>query len=349
MLRWFDDWNNPKYAFKTTVPNPNATGRQRHTQQKWVLTEAGIMRFAIGARNNVAQEFADWVLLLVLPTIRKTGRFQVENVDEIKQLNITLQEKVANMKKEHDDAQEVSKKRVESLTSDIKRLKHRAEKLSCDTDKLEGDIEGLLDDIREKEDELEDAVEDGQLLAGYLNTCVGDSDLTRVMVNTPVAVTPTDTRDDLFMLRCSSFALLHITSYVLVKGFSDIRGRHMTTAEMNDAINKIMEVKGVLVNHKHTKNWITLYTFLAAIAKTRLGDDDYSTQMPLFHVYLYAKNLNEWTENKFGWTNCVPYADQIQAYYGPQAVAVFRFDRLNYANVQPNPANLAKITDFFSR
>ena len=102
-------------------------------------------------------------------------------------------------------------------------------------------------------------------------------------------------------------------------------GRHMTIAEMNMAINRIMEVRDVLVENKETENWITLYTCLCNIAKVRLGEDEYSTQMPLFHVYLYAKNLNEWTEEKFGWINCVP--DQIKAYYG---LTTFCFDILNY-------------------
>ena len=119
--------------------------------------------------------------------------------------------------------------------------KDQALHLSCDAEKLERDIEVLLADIHDKKVELTEAVEDCQLLSIYLNTCVGESDLARVMNDAPTAVTPSDTRDDIFMIRCSSFALFHIMSYVLVKGFSEIRGRHMTTAEMNMAINRIME------------------------------------------------------------------------------------------------------------
>jgi hypothetical protein len=39
-------------------------------------------------------------------------------------------------------------------------------------------------------------------------------------------------------------------------------------------------------------NPITMYTILANIAKTRLMSATYSTEMPLEHAFVYAKNIN---------------------------------------------------------
>ena len=375
MLQWFADWNNPKYAFKMKVINPHATGRQRKTQTQWVVTEAGLMRFTFGARNNIAQEFVDWVLLDIMPTIRKTGRYEVPDQKEIQRLNKALHDQVDTMQKQHEKAVEESRQRVGELTSEIVTMKaaldekqvqftsqlndkqqeldlkqREADQFSCDADKLENDVEELQASIREKEAELADVEEDRVLLAGYLNTYVGGSDLAKVLADNPGTIAPVDTRDQVTMLRCSSFALLHTMSFLMVQGFVDVHGRHMTTAEMNTAIMRIMEVQGVVVERKVTRNWITLYTILASIARARLSDDGsmYSTQMPLFHVYLYTKNLNAWVLEKLMWNNILPYAEHIKAYYGT-TVDRFSFDSVEYKNIHPNATNVALITDFFAR
>ena len=38
-------WEDNRYAFKMRLMNPNATVKQRKTNEKWVLTEAGLNRF----------------------------------------------------------------------------------------------------------------------------------------------------------------------------------------------------------------------------------------------------------------------------------------------------------------
>jgi hypothetical protein len=43
-------------------------------------------------------------------------------------------------------------------------------------------------------------------------------------------------------------------------------------------------------------NPIRMYTLLAKIAKKRLPGASYSTEMPLEHAYIYAKNLNSITK-----------------------------------------------------
>ena len=151
---------------------------------------------------------------------------------------------------------------------DLKQLE--ADQFSCEADKLENDVEELQASIREKEAELADVEEDSVLLAGYLKACVGGSDLAKVLADNPGTIAPVDTRDQVTMLRCSSFALLHTMSFLMVQGFVDVHGRHMTTAEMNIAIMRIMEVQGVVVERNVTRNWITLYTILASIARARL-------------------------------------------------------------------------------
>ena len=66
-------WEDNRYAFKMRLMNPNATVKQRKTHEKWVLTEAGLTRFAFSSQSEECRKFQDWVCLTVAPSIRTTG------------------------------------------------------------------------------------------------------------------------------------------------------------------------------------------------------------------------------------------------------------------------------------
>ena len=121
----------------------------------------------------------------------------------------------------------------------------------------------------------------------------------------------------------------------------------MTCAEMSNAIRAIMEVTDVIIPEKACKNWITLYCILAKLAKARLDDDaEYSTEMPLSHIYLYARNINSWVYATFTIENFVSYEGEIRTLYGDAAVAQFQFDVIQYNNAIV--CQNRRITDFFN-
>ena len=64
-------WKDRKLAFKLNVKNPTATGRQRKTQMKWVLTESGVVKFALTSQNKYAKNFANWLIREVIPLARR--------------------------------------------------------------------------------------------------------------------------------------------------------------------------------------------------------------------------------------------------------------------------------------
>ena len=129
-------------------------------------------------------------------------------------------------------------------------------------------------------------------------------------------------------LRCGTFNVLHQISYYLVRYFFESYMRHMTLAEMSRAVGTIMKSDNVvIVNRGFTCNWIRLYTLLARISKQRLGDNLYSTEMPVAHLYLYSKNFNAWCVTAFDLQGCISYEKEIEAFYSPEHVEEFTFDR----------------------
>ena len=134
----------------------------------------------------------------------------------------------------------------------------------------------------------------------------------------------------------------------MIRVFHEARAKHMTNRELRSAVEFIMKVDGVVITKSACTNWISLYCIIAGLAKTRLRvhDEDvqYSTEMPLSHIYLYATHLNHWSNITFGIPKCVPYDSEIRAFYGDDAVAEFNFDTLEYDG---DGCQQPRITQFF--
>ena len=103
------------YAFKMKILNPKATGKQRKTQEKWVLTEAGVLKFALGTQGTVGQDYARWVFVEVLPTIRKTGSYTVKSQQELNEMNSSLKEKLTETVKSHEAAMSEMSKTMDEI------------------------------------------------------------------------------------------------------------------------------------------------------------------------------------------------------------------------------------------
>jgi hypothetical protein len=108
----------------------------------------------------------------------------------------------------------------------------------------------------------------------------------------------------------------------------------MTVTEMKAAVEQIMECDDVVIKPQHCTNWISLYTVLARIAKGRLSNgEDYSTEMPIGHIYMYSKNLNQWAADTLNITKCIGHDTEIEAFYGGHTEE-FQLDRTDYETVR---------------
>ena len=302
MNKLLRSWGDIRYAFKMRVSNPTATGKQRITHDKWALTDAGLTRFAFSARSADSANFRDWICLDVVPSIRKTGEYKVEDKTAIEELNEKLKKTLTETKQQNetivqrlsDNIQEMQSK-ISDANIKLKAKEDEIQGLNGDSERakvLQIEVQDLQHDIDTMRNEYDNVVNNFDIVSDHLRVCVGSSDLTTILSNSAMAP-PMVNRNQLIFLRCSAFNVLHTISYMLVRGFIESTARYMTCVEMSNAIHAIMEVADVIVPEKACKNWITLYCILAKLAKARLDDDvEYSTEMPLSHIYLYTRNIN---------------------------------------------------------
>jgi hypothetical protein len=164
---------------------------------------------------------------------------------------------------------------------------------------------------------------------------------TSYFLDPETASNPLSNRNRMIHLRSATFNLLHQISYYLVQAVKEANNRTLSEVELAGAVQEIMDVEHVFFTKKFCTNWISLYTRLAQICKCRL-QQAYSTQMPIAHLYLYSFT------RALHIPNCVPYEKEIEAFYGADHVALFKWEAVDYAEVvEELCANQPSITDFF--
>lgn len=65
-----------RYGVKCTVPHPQSPDK---TIEMTFIHESDVYRLAFGSKLPTAEKFTDWVTEEVLPTIRKTGKYDVKD------------------------------------------------------------------------------------------------------------------------------------------------------------------------------------------------------------------------------------------------------------------------------
>ena len=63
---------------RISIPVTDSSGR---IQEMWAVTEAGLYALVLGSRKPEAKVFKRWINHEVLPAIRKTGRYDVRDID----------------------------------------------------------------------------------------------------------------------------------------------------------------------------------------------------------------------------------------------------------------------------
>ena len=374
-----------RYAFKAKVLDPNATGTQRKTQEVWILTEAGLYRFLQGGKNKLAQKFTDWLWFDVLPSIRQTGQYHAtaKATTELKEINGQLESRIEEMVSTYEEAEQEQTESVKKLEKSLKFTQDDLQAANDQVSKLEKDMATLEEQNdsqfdakwQQKYQKLKDRLkyvnemmrleakikhdltehnEDLSVIGEYLEQTSGTGNITAVlsrlyMGDAHNASDPMLNRNRHIHLRCAAFSILHTMSFYLVKGYYTVYGKTITSTELSDAAKLIMEVEHIQIPVSSTGNWISLYTCLAGIAKKRIRDGtDYSTTMPIAHLYLYAKNLNKWALDILKMPMCVSYEKEIEAFYGQRAVLDFQFDKVDYEDIRSEvETTQPRITDFF--
>lgn len=206
---------------------------------------------------------------------------------------------------------------------------------------MNDNINDLQNEHFELDRQLDDALEDLNLVSEYLQHVRGCDNVASVLsdgyrANPANVANPNVSRNQLFMLRCSAFAILHSCSYTIIKGYQEFTNRSPTMQEVHRAVQQIMDVENTFLPRACRHNWINLYTYMAKIAKERLPVRAYSTEMPIAHIYLYSHNLNKWANQVFGVPSVVSYDQAIEDFYGQAVVQAFDFQAVVYSDIIGN-------------
>lgn len=84
---------------RTKHPVTDSTGREQET---WVITESGLYALIFGSKLESAKRFKHWVTSEVLPSIRKTGQYQMENLSTAMRAILMHDEKIVKIESRMD-------------------------------------------------------------------------------------------------------------------------------------------------------------------------------------------------------------------------------------------------------
>lgn len=327
---------------RTWVAKKETTGRQRKTQEVWTLSEGGLYAFFCQCRIPAVIPFKQWVFTEVLPSIRKTGAFIANPVQQesLREKNKELRKALdAQSKKTFEDVLQfkVEKAKSEQEIADLQlQIKSNNEQLSKMQSELKVSVKDGTNSLKElvvlqtrndtlnaeillKRDDLVSLEEDIRIRESYLCNCVS-----KVVDDT----TPKDTtRDSKVQLRLFTYVVFHMAAFMIVTQYKHVHGNTPSVYVVQNAIRRIMHLAPesiIPILGAHCGNPIRLYTFMSGMAKqTHELGKRYSTQMTLEHLYCYSSNINDWASEVLGMENVCSYVSEFKEIYGEERCASF--------------------------
>ena len=67
--------------------------KSRKQKDQWFLNESGMFKVLLRINSELANEFNDWVVCEVIPSIRKSGTFKLSAAEEIERKEIETNQK----------------------------------------------------------------------------------------------------------------------------------------------------------------------------------------------------------------------------------------------------------------
>lgn len=100
-------YNEPHKAIQRHVeeddrmkhPVTDSTGRE---QEAWIITESGLYALIFGSKLESAKRFKHWVTSEVLPSLRKTGSYQMQNLSKEMKAILMHDEKIVKIENRMD-------------------------------------------------------------------------------------------------------------------------------------------------------------------------------------------------------------------------------------------------------
>lgn len=146
------------------IENAELEGISKNTPKLTVISESGLYKAAFDSQKPEATKFRKWVTSEVLPTIRKTGSFKLENKEDfpvfMKQVDTTMATSAQLIEAQND----YEKKKLEQLEANITDLRKHFVGFQKDFGELEtkikrGEIKGCTDtDLVKRVEFLEEMI-----------------------------------------------------------------------------------------------------------------------------------------------------------------------------------------------
>jgi hypothetical protein len=105
---------------------------------------------------------------------------------------------------------------------------------------------------------------------------------------------------DVKELQPVTFNLTHNICSTITRTFrlnpgSSCTGQDLRNRKVKESVEKIFNISGFTITNALAANHITLYTQVCKTIKKRLKKGTlYSTEMPISHAFIYARNFNKW-------------------------------------------------------
>ena len=147
-------WNDPRYAYKALISEDAANSGSKR-RYHWVFTEAGLYKYLMISRSELGQKLADWIFIHVLPSIRKTGKYEVEA--ETKRKLAKLNNQLMNLRKTLSDTAKEYEQQISELENENEKLEKIEEKMEEKLHELRDENESLEVDVDDAKKEVDDA------------------------------------------------------------------------------------------------------------------------------------------------------------------------------------------------
>ena len=309
-------------SVKFSADSVGGKSKSRKKQDQWFLTETGLYRVLFKAQSKIANEFAKWVAREVIPSIRKHGSFRLSAKAEVERQQIEADfKKLLDELKRNLDEKEISYQNLEkNLNENEKQLEEQEAIYQIRIRALLDQNEEKLTQLKEQKDDLQSHVLEDKQRAAYI-----------MAAENPLSASAT--RMDNPDYRSLVHGAIHAIANELTKGWYKKWGRYACMEEMYGAVVGVLSTTGFNLKNQHLSNPIRLFTLLCGVMKRRLVQlelpfTDYSTQMPIYHLYTYVKNYNVFVAD-MGWEPLSLQVD-IEKRFPAHIVSTFGFTNTDY-------------------
>jgi len=329
--------------------------QSRKNQDQWFLNESGLYKVLLKINSKLTNEFINWILCEVIPSIRKSGTFKLSAAEELERKEIEtnqknifqdMKETLAQKEKELEESTAAlfqKNKELEETSTNLNQKEHQLKETTATLNQKEQSLKEIFTTVelhQRKILALENEKEQVQInleISTAAETEIkafvrSDPQRAAAVMSVPL-LSPSTTRVNDPKYRALVHGAINAISFNLTTEWKHNWDRYPGMEEMYGAVIGVTDTQDFTVKKRHLCNPIALFSLLCSIMKKRLKDLEfpdhtYATQMPIYHLYTYVKNYNRFVAD-MGWSPMSLQQD-IEKRFSPELILTFGFDNTDY-------------------